>query len=155
MLFYNVLQIVMGVSVSRSIGYFSIFYTCWYYNPDYFHVADALPIVWEFTVQCKSCRQHFHTIIAARKRRNGYEVPHMPLSIVLTFLSPIGPQQSLPCGTQNAGWRQSLTGGKHFDGNPNIPREESLLHHCFLNISFHIKMQCVILYIQCCREHTM
>lgn len=72
----------------------------------------------------------------------------MPLSIVLTFLSPTGPQQSLPCGTQNAGCRQSLTGGKHFDEIPNIPKEESLRHYCFPHISFHIEMQCVILHIE-------
>lgn len=45
----------------------------------------------------------------------------MPLSIVLTFYSPTGPQHSLPCGTQNAGRRQRLTGGERFDENPNIP----------------------------------
>lgn len=126
-----------------------LFSTCWYtvgllfYNLHYFPVAGALSIVW-----CRSCRQHFHTIIAARRRRNGYEVPHMPLSIVLTFLSPTGPQQSLPCGTQNVGWRHRLTGGEHFDESPNIPREESLRHYCFPNISFYIQMQRVILHIE-------
>ncbi len=64
----------------------------------------------------------------------------MPLSIVLTFHSPTGPQQSLPCGTQNTGWRWRLTEGEHFDENPNIPREESLLEYCFPNIYFHVKM---------------
>lgn len=64
----------------------------------------------------------------------------MPLSIVFTFHSPTGPQQSLPCGTQNAGWRRRLTEGEHFDENPNIPREESLLEYCFPNISFRVEM---------------
>ena len=122
-------------------------YPCWYESftlcrRHHFHVhkAGESPIVRECMVQCKSCRQHFHTIIAARKRRNGCEVPHMPLSIVLTFHSPTGPQQPLPCGTQNAVWRQQLTEGEYFDESPSIPRKESLLEYCFPNISLHVKM---------------
>lgn len=56
------------------------------------------------------------------------------------FTSPIGPQQSLPCGTQTAGWSRRLTEEEHFDGDPNIPREESLLEYCFPNIEQ--KMRC-------------
>lgn len=63
----------------------------------------------------------------------------MPLSIVLTFHSPTGPQQSLACGTQNPGWRQRLIGEENFDEIPSIPREESLLQYCFLS-NFHAEV---------------
>lgn len=39
----------------------------------------SFPTVWECAAPRRSCRRHFHTIIAARRRRNGCEVPHMPL----------------------------------------------------------------------------
>lgn len=61
----------------------------------------------------------------------------MPLFIVLTFQSPTGPQQSLPCGTQSVGWSLRLTEGEAYDENPNIPREKSLLEYCFTNTKKH------------------
>lgn len=64
----------------------------------------------------------------------------MPLSIVLTFHSPTSPRQPLPCGTQKAGWEQKLNEGEHFHENPDVPREESLLEHCFTKNSFHIRI---------------
>lgn len=69
----------------------------------------------------------------------------MPLFIVLTFHSPTGPQQSLPCGTQSVGWGRRLT--EPYDENPNFPREESLLRCCFPNIKLTFEMQWVILQI--------
>lgn len=98
--------------------------------------------------RCKSCRQHFHTTMASRKRRSGCEVPHMPLPIVLTFHSPTGPQWCLPCGTKKAGWRQRQIEGELFDEPPNIPWEKSPLEFCFFNISFLLELCWVIRCIQ-------
>lgn len=75
----------------------------------------------------------------------------MPLFIVLTFQSPTGPQQSLPCGTQSVGWSLRLTEGEAYDENPNIPREKSLLEYCFANIKQ--ASRCCKLWTNCVKKH--
>lgn len=64
----------------------------------------SFPTVWECAAPRGSCRRHFHTIIAARRRGMDARCHTCLCSAAFTFHSPTGPQQSLPCGTQSVGW---------------------------------------------------
>lgn len=116
-----------------------ISYFCWHH----FHVQNGgtFPAVWECMVRHKSCRQHLNTIIATGRRRNGCEVPHMPLFIVLTFHSPSGPLSSLPCGTQSVRWSLGPTEGEPMMKIQIIPRAESLIRYCFPSMKKTLRWQ--------------
>lgn len=119
----------------------------------WFHVgekkAGMFPSVWDFSAWSKRCRQHFYAITAVGKRRNEYKVPHVPLSVVLTFQSPHRPSTIAGSGAQKPGWRQGTNQRKALWWQSKyISRGITSSTLFFLNISFHTEVQYVMPHIE-------